>query len=140
MKQIRDWGQQQLGSGEVEANGGLGKAISYFLRHFDGLTAFCTIEGAPIDNNLIEQALKLIIRGRKNSLCSSKPPAGAAIADVITSVIATAYQAEVNVFEYLVVLQRYQDQVKQQPECWLPWTYEDTIKALEELSTEGVAA
>ena len=139
MKQIRDWGQQQLDSGDVEANSGLGKAISYFLRHFDGLTAFCTIENAPIDNNIIEQALKLIIRGRKNSLFF-KTAAGAAIADVITSVIATAYQAEVNVFEYLVVLQRHQNHVKQQPERWLPWTYQDTLKALEELLTEGVAA
>ena len=110
MKQIRQWGQQQLDSGDVEANSGLGKAINYFLRHFEGLTAFCTIEGAPIDNNLMEQSLKLVIRGRKNSLFF-KTAAGAAIADVITSVIATAYQSQVNVFEYLVVLQRYQNLV-----------------------------
>lgn len=139
MQQIRDWGEQQLDSNEVEANSGLGKAIRYFLRHYEGLTAFCRIENAPIDNNLMEQALKLIIRGRKNSLFF-KTQAGADIADVITSVIATAYQAQVNVFEYLIVLQRHQTQVRQQPQQWLPWTYEQTLKAMEDVPVEDLAA
>ena len=82
---------------------------------------------APIDKNSTEQALKLIIRGRKNSLFF-KTPAGAAIADVITSVIATAYHARINAFDYLVVLQRHADEVKRQPECWLPWTYQATLE------------
>ena len=130
MEQIRTWGQEQLASGAVEANSGLGQAIGYFERHFTGLTAFCRLEGAPLDNNPIERALKLIIRGRKNALFF-KTPAGAAIADVITSVIATAYHAGVNVFEYLVVLQRHAEAVKRQPEQWLPWTYQQTLAALE---------
>ena len=128
MEQIRDWGQQQLTSGAVEANSALGEAMAYVDKHFSGLTAYCRIEGAPIDNNRMEQALKLIIRGRKNSLFF-KTPAGAAIADVITSVVATAYGADVNVFDYLVVLQRHADEVKQQPQNWLPWNYQMTIEA-----------
>ncbi len=40
MAQIREWGQQQLESATVEANSGLGQAIGYFDRHFEGLTAF----------------------------------------------------------------------------------------------------
>jgi len=40
MQRLRQWGQQQLDSGSVEANSGLGKAIGYYLRHYDGLTAF----------------------------------------------------------------------------------------------------
>ena len=101
MEQIRAWGQQQLADGTVEANSRVGEAIGYFERHFGGLTAFCRIEGAPIDNNLMEQALKLIIRNRNNALFF-KSTTGAAIADVITSVIATAYQAGVNVFDYRI--------------------------------------
>lgn len=127
MEQIRHWGQQQLDSGAVEANSGLGEAIAYYQRYYPGLTAFCRLEGAPIDNNLAEQILKLIIRGRKNSLFF-KTPAGAAIADVITSVVATAHQAGVNVFDYLIVLQRHADAVKQQPELWLPWNYQAAVE------------
>lgn len=127
MEQLREWGQQQLASGTVEANSGLGQAIGYFNRHFRGLTAFCRIEGAPIDNNPMEQALKLIIRGRKNALFF-KTLAGAAIADVITSVVATAYQAGINAFDYLIALQRHADAVKDQPERWLPWNYQAAVE------------
>lgn len=128
MEQLRHWGQQQLDSQAVEANSALGQAIGYFLRHFEGLTAFCRLENAPLDNNPLEQALKLIIRGRKNALFF-KTPAGAAIADVITSVVATAYQAGINVFDYLVVLQRHAERVKDQPQRWLPWNYQATLGA-----------
>ena len=54
------------------------------------------------------QALKPISRGRKKALFF-KTPAGAAIADVITSVVATAHQAGINAVDYLVVLQRHAD-------------------------------
>ena len=93
-------------------------------------SAMAAPAGVLKDNNPIERALKLIIRGRKNALFF-KTPAGAAIADVITSVISTAYHAGVNVFEYLVVLQRHAEAVKRQPEQWLPWTYQQTLAALE---------
>ena len=126
MERIRDWGGEQLNSDAVEANSGLGKAIGYFQRHYTKLTAFCRIKGAPIDNNLTEQSLKLIIRGRKNALFF-KTPAGAAIADVITSVVATAFEAGVNVFDYLVQLQRHAAAVKQHPEQWLPWNYPHAV-------------
>jgi transposase len=138
MEQIRDWGAKQLEDGAVEANSGLGQAIGYFARHFEGLTAFCRLEHAPIDNNAMEQALKLIIRGRKNSLFF-KTPAGAAIADVITSVVATANQAGINAFDYLVELQRHQNAVKRQPEQWLPWNYQAAVAA-EEAAAEKAAA
>lgn len=128
MERIRDWGQQQLDAGTVEANSGLGQAIGYYQRHYHELIAFCRLPGAPLDNNLAEQLLKLIIRGRKNALFF-KTPAGAAIADVITSVIATAHLAEINVFDYLVVLQCHAEAVKHQPQQWLPWNYQHTVEA-----------
>lgn len=128
MERLRAWGQGQLDTGAVEANSRLGEAMGYFLRHYPGLTAFCRVEGAPVDNNLMEQALKLVIRGRRNALFF-KTPAGAAIADVITSVVATAHVAEVNVFDYLVALQRHAEAVKQQPENWLPWNYHTALDA-----------
>lgn len=139
MEQIRDWGQKQLDHGTVEANSGLGQAIAYFQRHFEGLTAFCRLENAPIDNNALEQALKLIIRGRKNALFF-KTPAGAAIADVITSVVATAEQAGINAFDYLVALQRHQQAVRGQPEQWLPWNYHIALEQKNAAAAEKKAA
>jgi hypothetical protein len=52
----------------------------------------------------MEQALKLIVRNRKNAYFY-KTPAGAAISDVITSLIATAMQA----LMCLIILMRYSD-------------------------------
>jgi len=130
METLRDWGQQQLDSGEVEANSGLGQAIGYFGRHFEGLTAFCRLEQAELDNNAIERTLKLVIRGRKNALFF-KTLAGAAVGDVLMSLIATAAAAEINVFDYLVVLQRHADAVKANPEQWLPWNYHNTLQVFE---------
>ena len=127
MERLREWGQQQL-QGEVEANSALGKAISYFDNHYQGLTAFCRLAGAKLDNNELEATLKLIIRHRKNALFF-KTLAGAAVADVLTSLIATAQAAEVNAFEYLVALQRYADDVKRRPEQWLPWNYHANLDA-----------
>ena len=130
MESIRQWGQQKLASDEVEANSGLGKTINYFLNHYDGLSAFCRIKDAQLDNNEMEAMLKLIIRGRKNALFF-KTLAGAAIGDVLTSLIATCQQAGVNAFEYLIVLQRHAQAVKEQPQAWLPWCYADTLQVVD---------
>jgi hypothetical protein len=126
MENIRDWGKTQLQTDTVEENSGLGKAIRYFDKHYNGLTRFCTHIGARIDNNIMERYIKLIVRNRKNANFY-KTPSGAAIGDVLTSVIATAAEARVNIFDYLNCLQRYRDQLKANPEKWLPWEYEDTL-------------
>jgi hypothetical protein len=122
MESIYQWGEQHFSDETVEENSVLGKAIRYFLRHFDRLTLFCQIEGAKIDNNKMEAMLKLIVRNRKNSFFY-KTPAGAAISDVITSCIATAMVNEVNAFDYFNIIQRYSEQVKKAPQLWLPWNY-----------------
>ena len=71
-----------------------------------------------------------MIRGRKNALFF-KTLAGAAVGDVLMSLIATAAAAEINVFDYLVVLQRHADAVKANPEQWLPWNYHNTLQVFE---------
>ncbi|MFK7860276.1 MAG: transposase [Granulosicoccus sp.] len=44
----------------MEPNRNLGKAMQYFIRHYDGLTAFCNLPGAPVDYNEIERLIKLL--------------------------------------------------------------------------------
>ena len=122
MEALHQWCEQQLSTEAVEANSNLGKAMQYFLRHYDGLTAFCRIPGAPVDNNEIERLIKLIVRARKNSLFF-KTLVGAEISDIITSVLATCHEQGINAFEYLNAVQRNQLSVKATPEKWLPWNY-----------------
>ncbi len=78
----------------------------------------------------MERYIKLIVRNRKNANFY-KTPSGAAIGDVLTSVIATAAEAKVNLFEYSTDLHRNRDQVKTNPEQWLPWVYGERLAEAE---------
>ena len=111
---------------EREPNSEFGKAANYMLKLWEPLTKFLHVPGAAIDNNLCEQAIKISIRYRKNSLFY-KTFHGATIGDSMMSVIQTAKHAGVNIFEYLNTLQEYSEQVKAQPELWLPWNYKDNL-------------
>ncbi len=124
MEWIRSWGNQHLLDETVEENSGLGKAIRYFDKHYDGLVSFCKVESAQLDNNLMEAELKLIVRDRKNAMFH-KTLSGASIGDVITSMIATASWAGINVYDYFNVLQRHQEAVKSAPQNYLPWDYQE---------------
>jgi hypothetical protein len=129
MESLRDWCEAALEEDRVEANGGLGKAIQYFLNHYEGLTAFCRIEGARLDNNLAEQLLKIIARCRKNALFY-KTQAGADVGDVITSLLATCELNGINGFDYLLALQQHRRAMERSPACWLPWNYHEALEAI----------
>lgn len=126
MREIKSWCTNHLDSETVEENSGLAKAINYFVKHYEGLTCFCRHEGAMLDNNQIEAMLKIIVRDRKNAMFH-KNLNGATIGDVITSMIATASEAGVNVFEYFTALQQHRVRVKANPEKFLPWNYLENI-------------
>jgi transposase len=68
MDALKTWLDRQLDERLVEPNSSLGKAIVYMQTHWETLTRFLSVPGAPLDNNLAERALKLFIRQRKNSL------------------------------------------------------------------------
>jgi hypothetical protein len=48
---------------------------------------------------------------------------GATIGDIVTSFIATASEAQINVLEYFMVLQQQKEAVKANPAKFLPWNY-----------------
>lgn len=119
---LKTWLEEQTAQRLVEPNSSLGKAIAYRLGHWEPLTRFVTIPGAPLDNNVAERALKLCIRQRKNSLFYATEHS-AYIASLLTSVIATCVQAGVNALEYLVAIQEHRQEVFANPSAWLPWNY-----------------
>jgi hypothetical protein len=84
------------------------------------------VEGAPLDNNTAERALKLAIRQRNNSLFY-KTDYSAYIASMLTSLIATCLQAGVNALDYLVALQEHRAAVFHDPAAWLPWNYHTNL-------------
>jgi transposase len=68
MEELHQWLKKQFEEKKVEPNSGLGKAISYMLKHWEKLTRFLEVAKAPLDNNICERALKSVILHRKNSL------------------------------------------------------------------------
>ncbi len=96
------------------------------LNHWEPLTLFLRVPGAPLDNNICERALKLAIRHRKNSLFY-KPVHGAYIGDLFMSIIYTCDPGGVNAFEYLNALEEHSAEVFKNPGLWLPWNYKEQL-------------
>ena len=126
MKNLKQWLSEQIEQKKTEPNSGLGKAIAYMLKHWEPLTLFLRVPGAPLDNNLCEQTLKKAILHRKNSLFY-KTEHGAFIGDMFMSLIHTCNLGGVNPFDYLVALQKHSSEVFKNPRNWMPWNYQAGI-------------
>lgn len=68
MDGLTSWLEKQFRDRLVEPHSALGKAISYMQGHWETLTRFLQVPGAPLENNGVERALKLFIRQGKNAL------------------------------------------------------------------------
>jgi hypothetical protein len=126
MKTLREWMEAQFAQHLVEPNSGLGKAITYFLRHWKGLTAFFRDAGAPLDNNICERALKRAVLHRKNALFY-RTLHGSQVGDLFMSLIHTCELTDANPFDYLTELQRHAHELAADPSEWMPWNYRETL-------------
>ena len=136
MEALRIWLNNLLLFKKVEPNSRFGEAIAYLLKRWQALTQFLRIPGAPIDNNICERAIKVIIRYRKSSLFY-RTFYGANIGDAMMSLFHTAQSAGVNLFHYLNTLQQYTEHVQKTANDWLPWNYQKTVAILE--ATQPIA-
>ena len=129
MQQLYEWLTDQLDGAKTEPNSGLGKAISYLLNHWQPLTLFLREKGAPLDNNVVERALKKAILHRKNSLFY-KTLHGAQVGDLYMSLIHTCELNGANPFDYVTGLLRHAEALKANPSEWMPWNYRATLARL----------
>jgi transposase len=126
MEKLKAWLEGQVQERWVEPNSSRGKAFQYLLNHWHTLTQFLRVPGAPLDNNTVERALKLMIRQRRNSLFYASTHS-AYVASLLTSVIATCAEAGINALAYLVALQEHRPEVFRNPSAWLPWNYTEQL-------------
>jgi len=126
MKRLHAWMLAQFAEKRVEPNSGLGSAMTYYLKHWERLTLFLRQAGAPLDNNLVERALKKAILHRKNSLFY-KTENGAEVGDLFMSFIHTCELNDVNPFAYLVELQKHAEEAARNPSAWMPWNYREAL-------------
>lgn len=120
--ELQRWMADLLEQKRTEPNSGLGQAIRYMQNHWEPLTLFLRVSGAPLDNNVAERTLKMAILHRKNSM-GYKTVLGAKVGDLFMSLIHTCRRNGANPFEYLLALARNPEAVAAQPSAWLPWNY-----------------
>ena len=101
METLKRWLESEVKERRVEPNSGLGEAIAYMQKRWEKLTLFLRVPGAPLDNTVVERALKRAILHRKNSLFY-KTENGARVGDTFMSLIQTAELSRVDPFDYLV--------------------------------------
>jgi transposase len=130
MDALKLWLDAQIEERKAEPNGRLGKAIIYLQKRWQPLTLFLRRPGAPLDNNVCEQALKLAIIHRKNSLFY-KTENGARVGDIFMSLIHTAKLCGANPFDYLTEMQRHAAEVARNPAAWLPWNYRTALGGID---------
>jgi len=120
MSELKEWMEQEVREKRVEPNSSLGKAMAYFQKYYEQLTQFCRVAGAPIDNNVAEQALKAPAMIRKNAYFF-KTSTGACVAGIILSVLVSCRLNGTNIWDYLVWVLRNEAEVKRTPRAFLPW-------------------
>lgn len=122
IKDLRIWLDSQINDCLVEPNSGIGKAVTYMIKHWSELTQFLKVAGAPLDNNICERLLKRCIQHRRNSLFY-RTKHGAFIGDMFMSMIHTCTLMRVNPFDYLVTLLKNSVALRKNPSRWMPWNY-----------------
>jgi transposase len=124
---------------EFEPNGVAGCAINYILKRWTQLTQFLRHAYIPLDTNLTERALKLIIQIRKSCMFY-KTLNSAKIASYIQTALYSAAQNEVNPYQYIKAILDNKESVIKAPDKWLPWNYHAALAQLEPGSSlqEGV--
>jgi len=127
MEKLYGWLRAQFAEKKVEPNSGLGSAIQYCLNHWPELTLFLRQAGTPLDNNVVERALKKAVLHRKNSLFY-KTQNGADVGDLFMSLIHTCELNGANAFDYLTELQRHAEELAKNPAAWTPWSYRNTLE------------
>jgi transposase len=126
MTALKSWLARQINDHLVEPNSGLGKAVTYMIKHWPELTQFLRVAGAPLDNNICERSLKRCIQHRKNSLFY-RTEHGAFIGDMFMSLIATCTLNQVNPLDYLIILLENSSALFKDPCRWVPWNYKTNI-------------
>lgn len=102
----------------------IGKAMSYFLKNYDGFTMFLKNPDLPIDNNPQERLLRNPVIGRK-TWYGTHSERGAKTAAILFTLVESCKLVDINPREYFKKL--VQD-LHQGKEAYTPWDYKEFSK------------
>ena len=127
MHELKEWMNEQFNKKLVEENSQLGESIQYMFNHWEKLTLFLRVAGAPLTNDELEQKFKMIKLHLKNSMFY-KTLWGAQVGDMFMSLIHTCNLAGESPYEYFIQLQEHKQEVKENPKDWMPWNFKATLQ------------
>ena len=126
MTELKLWLANQLDKKIVEENSALGEAILHTQKHWERLTLFLRLAGAPLTNDELEQKFKMVKLFLKNALFYRNLN-GAFVGDIFMSIIHTAVLAGENPYEYLVAIQENRHEVLNNTDAWMPWNFRQNL-------------
>ena len=88
---------------------------------------FLRLAGAPLDNNIVERALKRAVLHRKNALFY-RTLNRAQVGDLFMHTEPNLPVCGTNSFDYLTELQRHALEPAAEPAEWMPWNYRETLQ------------
>lgn len=133
MEELKTWLDEQKEGPYFDPSSSIGKAIQYLLNHWPKLTLFLEVVDCPLDNNDLERCFKLPKRNQKNA-GFYKTTHGALIGDIHMSLIYTCWLNEINPLDYMVQLHYYRGELLKNPQDFMPWNYQETIRLLQSQS------
>ena len=126
MNRLYSWFGQQFNEKKIEPNSSLRSAINYMKKRWSELIKFTKVAGAPLDNNICEQALKKAILLRKNSLFY-KTSRGSQVGDIFISLIQTCEMNKINSYEFLKAVLDHKAEVLAFPQNWTPFNFRENL-------------
>jgi hypothetical protein len=136
MEELKTYLEEQQTA--FEPNSVPGKAVDYILNRWTQLSQFLRQAHAPLDTNIVERALKLVIQVRKSSMFY-KTLSSAAFASYVQSALYSAAQNEINPCDYMCALIENEHAVIENPNAWLPWHYQETLKQSLEVDAKSTS-
>lgn len=128
MEKIKAMCVEKLKDCSAEPNSALWAPIHFFINQWPKLTKFLEEPGMPLDTNLIEQGLIIVVRYLAGSF-NYKTRAGAEVGDQAMSFIATARAQGIEPVAYLTHCLKNHEDLAKNPEKYFPWVYSEDIKS-----------
>jgi hypothetical protein len=122
MNRLYNWIKEKIKSQTLEINLDLGAAIGYLANQWQKLTEFLRTPDVPLDSNLVEQVIKIVIRYRNNSR-TYQNLTGAEVGDRMMSFGQTIISNQRSPYEYLLWCLNHADDVKSNPKKYTPLSF-----------------
>lgn len=122
MERLHNWITEKIKAGKFQLDSGLSDALGFFANQWQRLTEFLRTPGVPLDTNLVEQMVKIVILYRNNSR-SYKNITGAEVGDRMMSLTQTVHHGGGSPISYLQWCLEHREQLILKPEDYTPLQY-----------------